>query len=145
LAWVLLGPGPNTGVGIEGRPALPDPPASRPSTDPPSPAKAADDSQEKAREESPEFTRLVELRAYTLWDRGGRPVGPAGEAIKEKNWIEAERQLRDEVLARAYHIWERQGRPTGAAGASVKDKNLRSAEVELLEETEAELQRHPIH
>jgi hypothetical protein len=65
--------------------------------------------------------------------------------MKEKNWIEAERQIRDEVLARAYHIWEKQGRPTGAAGASVKDKNIRSAEAELLQETEAEMRRHPIN
>ncbi len=145
LAWVLLGLGPNPGEGIEGRPALPDPPAGQPATNPASPAKAAGDSQEKPREESGEFTRMVELRAYTLWDRGGRPVGPAGEAIKEKNWIEAERQIRDEVLARAYRIWERQGRPTGAAGDSVKEKNLRTAEAELLQETEAEMRRHPIN
>ncbi len=144
LVWFLLGHGPNPGEGIERRPALPDPPAGRPATKPAPPAKAADDPQEKAREESPEFTRLVELRAYTLWDRGGRPTGSAGEAIKEKNWIEAERQIRDEVLARAYHIWERQGRPTGAAGEAVQDKNIRSAEAELLQETEAEMQRHPI-
>jgi eukaryotic-like serine/threonine-protein kinase len=145
LARVVLGLGPNNRVGSEGAPPLPDPPASRPATKPASPAKAADDPQEKAREESPEFTRLVELRAYTLWDHAGRPVGPAGEAMKEKNWIEAERQIRDEVLARAYHIWEKQGRPTGAAGASVKDKNIRSAEAELLQETEAEMRRHPIN
>ena len=86
----------------------------------------------------------MELRAYTIWDRGGRPTGPAGEAVKEKNWLEAERQIRDEVKARAYRIWEKQGRPTGAAGEAVREKNLRAAEAELLQETEAELRRHPI-
>ena len=88
-------------------------------------------------ERSREFTRLVELRAYSIWDRSGRPTGPAGEAVKEKNWLEAERQIRDEVEARAYRIWQKQGRPTGAAGEAVREKNLRAAEVELLAETEA--------
>jgi serine/threonine protein kinase len=143
LAWAL-GLGSMSDVGVEGRPAVSDPPASRPSTNPAPPAKPPDDPREKAREESREFTRLVELRAYVLWHLGGRPTGPAGEAIKEKNWVEAERQIHDEVLARAYRIWEKQGRPTGAAGESVKEKNLRSAEAELLEETEAEMRRNPI-
>ena len=71
------------------------------------------------------------------------PTGPAGEAVKEKNWLEAERQIRDEVAARAYQIWVRQGSPTGAAGEAVREKNLRSAEAELLQETEAELRRQP--
>jgi hypothetical protein len=93
---------------------------------------------------SREFTRLVELRAYSIWHRSGRPTGPAGDAVELKNWLEAERQIRDEVATRAYHIWERQGRPTGAAGEAVWEKNLRSAEAELLRETEEEFRRHPI-
>jgi eukaryotic-like serine/threonine-protein kinase len=137
LAWVL-GVGSRAGVNMAPRPAWPDPPASRPGTNP------APVSPAKAPEPSREFTRLVELRAYMIWDRGGRPTGPEGEAVKEKNWLEAERRIRDEVGARAYQIWVRQGRPTGAAGESVREKNLRSAEAELLEESEAELRRHPI-
>ena len=105
---------------------VPPPTANEPRTSP----------QAKAPERSPEFNRLVELRAYTIWDRSGRPTGPAGEAVKEKNWLEAERQIRDEVKARAYQIWEKQGRPTGAAGEAVREKNMRAAEAELLKETE---------
>jgi serine/threonine protein kinase len=85
---------------------------------------------------SQEFIQLVKLRAYNIWEQGGRPSGPAGEAVKEKNWTEAERQIVDEVSARAYRIWERQGRPVGAAGEAVREKNLRAAEVELLKEIE---------
>jgi hypothetical protein len=95
-------------------------------------------------ERSPEYIRLVKLRAYSIWDQSGRPTGPAGEAVKEKNWLEAEHQVRDEVAARAYHIWERQGSPKGAAGEAVREKNLRSAEAELLQETEAHPDRRPI-
>ena len=67
-------------------------------------------------ERSPECNRLVELRAYAIWDRIGRPVGQAGEAVREQNWKAAERQIQDEVKARAYKIWVKQGSPTGAAG-----------------------------
>src|SRR5262249_17803656 len=110
----------------------------------PGPGKPADEPKSKAPERSPEFTRLVELRAYTIWHWSGRPMGAAGEAVKEKNWLEAERQIQDEVADRAYRIWERQGRPTGAAGEAVSEKHRRSAEAELLQETEAEMRRHPI-
>ncbi len=145
LAWIQ-GVGSKTGVGNEPRPAQPDPAGNRPAADPvpARPATAPDDPQAKAPERSREFTRLVELRAYVIWHRSGRPTGPAGEAAKEKNWLEAERQICDEVQVRAYQIWERQGRPTGAAGAAVKEKNSRTAEAELLQETEAEMRRHPI-
>jgi serine/threonine protein kinase len=129
LAWVL-GFGWNMGAGIGRGPAQP--------------VLAQNEPRAKTPEPSREFTRLVELRAYLIWHRSGRPEGPAGEAVKEKNWLEAERQIRDEVGARAYQIWERQGRPTGAAGESVREKNLRSAEAELLGETLAEFDRHPI-
>lgn len=61
-----------------------------------------------------------------------------------KNWIEAERQIEDEVKARAFQIWVEQGRPTGAAGASLREKNMRAAEEALLKETLEELCRHPI-
>jgi eukaryotic-like serine/threonine-protein kinase len=144
LAWVL-GPGSRTDAGIEPRPAKPDPADPRPSKHPPTAnpippgaAKAAKEPPETAPEPSREFRRLVELRAYSIWDRSGRPTGRAGAAVEVKNWLEAERQIRDAVRARAYQIWERQGRPTGAAGEAVREKNLRSAEAELLRETEEE-------
>jgi hypothetical protein len=95
----------------------------------------------KSSEHSPKFKRLVEMRAYSLWDRGGRLKG---EAIKQKNWLEAERQICEEVEARAYRIWEKQGRPTGEAGEVVRESNKRAAEDELLREAEAGLPRHPI-
>ena len=93
---------------------------------------------------SPEFAKLVELRAYAIWHRMGRPEGQAGDEVRMKNWIEAERQIEDEVKARAFQIWVEQGRPTGAAGASLREKNMRAAEEALLKETLEELCRHPI-
>jgi serine/threonine protein kinase len=145
LAWVL-GVGSKGGVGIEPRPALPDSVENRPAANPvpARPTTTPTNPQAKTPERSREFTRLVELRAYMIWYRSGRPTGPAGEAVKEKNWLEAERQIRQEVEARAYQIWERQGRPTGAAGESVRETNLRSAEAELLQQTAEDLRRHPI-
>jgi eukaryotic-like serine/threonine-protein kinase len=98
----------------------------------------------KTPERSPEFEQLVKLRAYVIWDRCGRPEGVAGAAVQEKNWLEAERQILDEVKARAYTIWNQQGRPEGAAGEAVREQNMREAEVQLLKETEEEMQRHPI-
>jgi serine/threonine protein kinase len=85
---------------------------------------------------SREFTRLVELRAYSIWERSGCPRGQAGEAVKERNWLEAERQIGDEVGVRAYKIWQRQGCPVGAAGEAVRQSNRHAAEVELLKEIE---------
>ena len=48
--------------------------------------------------------------------------------MKEKNWLEAERQILNEVKDRAFQIWDQQGRPTGAAGEAVREKNMRAAE-----------------
>ena len=105
-------------------------------------------SQRKLRPKAPsdhaEFNRLVELRAYTIWVGQGRPTGLAGEGVKEKNWLEAERQIENEVKARAFTIWVKQGRPAGAAGDAVREKNMRAAEAELLKETEDDLNRHPL-
>ena len=98
----------------------------------------------KAPEHSAEFQRLVELRAYVIWVNCGRPTGKAGESVKEKNWLEAERQILDEVKARAFTIWVQQGRPLGAAGEAVSEQNMRAAEAQLLEETEDEMRRHPV-
>jgi eukaryotic-like serine/threonine-protein kinase len=88
------------------------------------------------------FTRLVELRAYSIWDQSGRPQGHAGEAVKERNWIEAERQVGNEVNARAYKIWLRQGSPVGAAGEAVSEANRHAAAAELLREIEKD-SHHP--
>jgi serine/threonine protein kinase len=138
LAWAL-GRGPGDHIGIEGWwPARPDP-ARNPPAAIPAPARPA-----KAPERSREFTKLVEHRAYAIWHRQGRPTGEAGEAVREKNWAEADRQIEDEVRARAYQIWVDQGRPTGAVGEFVRDKNWRDAEAALLRETEAVLRQHPI-
>jgi serine/threonine protein kinase len=98
----------------------------------------------KSPERSPDFNRLVELRAYGIWVASGRPTGKAGELVKEANWTEAERQIESEVKARAFEFWRQQGRPTGAAGAAVHEKNMRLAEAELLKETKDELDRHPL-
>jgi hypothetical protein len=85
---------------------------------------------------SREFTRLVEVRAYRIWERSGRPRGKAGEAVKERNWIKAEQEIGDEVNSRAYEMWVKQGCPVGAAGEAVSESNRRAAEVKLLKEME---------
>ena len=58
---------------------------------------------------SPELTKLTELRAYRIWVEVGRPTGKVGEALKERNWAEAEKQVNAEVEARAFQFWEQQG------------------------------------
>jgi eukaryotic-like serine/threonine-protein kinase len=150
LAWVL-GPGAGTGDRIGPAAARPDPlrpvetkdqPAANPA--PPHLADGASEPRAKPPERSPEFTKLVELRAYVIWHRSGRPIGAAGEAVKQKNWLQAEQEISDEVAARAFRIWEQQGSPTGAAGEAVSEKNRRTAVDELLRETLDDLNRHPI-
>jgi hypothetical protein len=94
---------------------------------------------------SPEFTKLTELRAYRIWVEAGRPTGKLGEALKERNWAEAEKQVHAEVEARAFQFWEQQGRPVGPAGEAVSEKNRHTAEIQLLQETEDEFRRKPIH
>jgi eukaryotic-like serine/threonine-protein kinase len=141
LAW-MLGLGFLKVRPIQNPPNRPDPTAAHP--DRPPPAAGADEPSAKAEEQSPEYNRLVELRAYAIWDRIGRPTGAAGEAVRVQNWTEAERQIRDEVKDRAYKIWVKQGSPMGERGALLREANMRKAEAELLEETEAELRRHPI-
>jgi eukaryotic-like serine/threonine-protein kinase len=150
LAW-SLGFGPDKGDGsvpiaVRQDFSVPDEAKGRPNPElaPQPSAKEESDPQPKLPERSLDFTRLVELRAYTIWDRGGRPIGAAGETAKRKNWLEAERQICDEIDARAYRMWEDQGRPTGEAGEAVRESNHRAAEAELLREAEAELRRHPI-
>ena len=94
---------------------------------------------------SPELTKLTELRAYRIWVEAGRPTGKAGEAVKEKNWVEAEKQVNAEVEARAFQFWEQQGRPVGPEGEAASKKNRHIAEIQLLQETEDEFRRKPIH
>jgi len=110
----------------------------------PDDARKPADATVKAPQQSPEFKRLVQLRAYQLWVKSGRPTGRAGEAMKETNWVKAERRVLDEVTARAFKIWDEQGRPTGAAGEAVREKNMRAAEAQLLKEIETELRLHPV-
>jgi eukaryotic-like serine/threonine-protein kinase len=142
-AAALLGVWPRTRMPIRERPALsavgepvhqrpiaPKEPDARLSPRPDAPAR------------SRELTRLLELRAYRIWERSGRPKGQAGEAVKMRNWLEAERQVGDEISAKAYRIWERQGCPVGAAGEAVRETNRHTAEVELLKEIEYD-SRHP--
>jgi serine/threonine protein kinase len=147
LAWVL-GRGADAGAGIRPVTLRPDPSwptgtNDRPAPNP-DPPNVASEPPAKARQRSSEFTRLVELRAYTIWHREGRPSGAAGEAVKQKNWLQAESQIGDAVDARAYRIWVGQGRPKGAAGEAVRESNRQAAAVELLRETLAEMRRHPI-
>ena len=75
----------------------------------------------------------------------GRPTGKVGEALKERNWAEAEKQVNAEVEARAFQFWEQQGRPVGPEGEAASKKNRHIAEIQLLQETEDEFRRKPIH
>jgi eukaryotic-like serine/threonine-protein kinase len=100
--------------------------------------------ESKAPARSPEFQRLVELRAYAIWVAQGRPEGVAGELVREKNWTEAETKITSEIKCRAFAIWDKQGRPTGPAGEAASEKNMREAERVMLKETEDELLRHPL-
>jgi serine/threonine protein kinase len=90
-------------------------------------------------EQSAEFKKLVELRAYTIWVEHGRPEGE-----EENNWLEAERETLDRVKKRAFELWKKQGRPKDEAGAAVRDKNIRDSISELLKKTDEELRRHPL-
>ena len=65
-------------------------------------------------------SKLTELRAYRIWDEVGRPEGKAGEAVKEKNWVEAEKQVIRGSRGRAFEFWEQQGRPMGPEGEAVQ-------------------------
>ena len=145
LIWIV-GLGPKRDVTITQRPALGNSVAASPSANPVEPKEATKlpDPPAKPPEQSPDFKRLVQLRAYVIWVERGRPKGRAGEAVKEKNWLEAERQIQDEVGDRAFKIWEKQGSPTAAAGEAVREKNARTAETQLLKETEEEMRRNPI-
>jgi serine/threonine protein kinase len=95
-------------------------------------------------EQSADYKWLVEKRAYLIWVGRGRPTGPAGEAVKDQNWHEAERQIANEVKARAFEIWDKQGRPTGLAGEAVSVKNMLAAAADLVRTTEEEMRRHPV-
>jgi len=81
---------------------------------------------------------LTKLRAYRIWVEAGSPTGQAGEAVKEKNWLEAEKQVNAEVETRAFQFWEQQGRPVGPEGEAASKKNRHIAEIQLLQETEDE-------
>jgi eukaryotic-like serine/threonine-protein kinase len=145
LAW-MVGPGSKRHAPIPQKPALgklaPTPPAANPVV--PEAVNNPADPPAKTPERSPEFTKLVTLRAYKLWVERGRPEGLEGEAMKDKNWLEAESQILDEVKARAFKIWNEQGRPSAEAGEAVREQNMRAAESQLLKETEEEFRRHPL-
>ena len=66
---------------------------------------------------------MVSSAAYKTLGQGGRLTGKAGESMKEKNWLDAEHQILEEVEARAFKIWDEQGRPSAAAGEAVRELN----------------------
>jgi hypothetical protein len=122
-------PAPGPGAQEGGPPAQPVPAAPVPDAAP----------------RSSEFNKLIELRAYRIWVDVGSPKGKLGEAVKEKNWAEAEKQVNAEVEARAFQFWQQQGCPIGPPGEDASKKNRHLAEIQLLQETEDEFSRHPIH
>ena len=95
--------------------------------------------------QSPELMELIKLRAYRIWVESGKPTGQAGDAVRLKNWIEAEKQVDKEVEVRAFQFWEQQGRPMGPEGEAASKKNRHVAEIQLLEETKDEFRRKQIH
>jgi eukaryotic-like serine/threonine-protein kinase len=146
LTWIV-GLRSNREVGISPRNVFVKSVATPTSASPVTPknaSKTPDPATKAAPEQSPEFKRLVELRAYSIWVKRGRPKARPGDGMTEKNWSEAEQQISKEVTQRAFKIWVKQGRPSQAAGEAVREKNMRAAEAQLLKETEAELRRHPI-
>jgi hypothetical protein len=146
LKWII-GPGSKRDLPIAPKPALVKSVAIRDGANTVKPRIAGKPSAQPAKAapaQSPEFRRLVELRAYTIWVKRGSPKGRAGDLVRDKNWSEAERQILNEVEKRAFKIWVQQGRPKAAAGEAVREKNMRAAETQLLKETEEELRRHPI-
>jgi eukaryotic-like serine/threonine-protein kinase len=121
------------------------PPAPNPQAEPPAPVTSKLEEPPAAPpEQSADYQWLVQKRAYLIWVGRGRPTGLAGEAVKEENWHEAERQIANEVKARAFELWDQQGRPTGAAGEAASAQNMRTAESALRKETEDEMRRHPV-
>jgi hypothetical protein len=146
LIWAALArlaaPGPKRAIAAARGPAVAGAPAVGPVT-PESAAKSRLPAV-KTPERSDDFQQLVKLRSYKIWAEHGRPIGQAGDAVRDKNWLEAERQMLDEVKARAFKIWQQQGCPTAEAGEAVRAKNMRAAEAQLLKETEEEMRRHPL-
>jgi serine/threonine protein kinase len=135
---LILGLGPSTGaLVLKSIRQAPDPPPT-PSAENATERTAAPPAEAPRPPRTPEFHKLVELRAYKLWLEEGRP---AGTAVKERNWTEAERQIEELVAARAYELWVSQGSPSGAAGEAVREQNQRKAVAQLLEETERALRQ----
>jgi serine/threonine protein kinase len=143
LAWLIQSNRP--GNDRNGEKQTPVAPKLQPAQPTPVPDnRISDEPQKPPVEESTDYKTLVEKRAYLIWINGGRPTGLAGEAVKEQNWHEAERQIAKEVKARAFQFWDQQGRPTGKAGEAASEKNMRAAAAALLKETEEEMRRHPV-
>ncbi len=94
---------------------------------------------------SPELRKLVELRAYKIWVDVGSPTGKLGEAVKDRNWADAEKQIKAEVDARAYQLWVQQGSPVGPDGESASKRNRHEAVIQLLKEIEQQSRRSPTH
>jgi len=144
-AFVTFGPGKDlAGGGRDHKEPNPGARAGAPPGQAPAelnPADAVPDSPPR----SPEFKKLTELRAYRIWIEVGRPTGKLGEALKERNWAEAEKQVNAEVEARAFQFWEQEGRPVGPEGEAASKKNRDIAEIQLLQETQDEFRRAQIH
>ena len=62
---------------------------------------------------SPEFQRLVELRAYRDLGGSGRPGGPEGDAVAREDLGRRPRQILEEVHVRAYRSGRNRAVPRG--------------------------------
>jgi serine/threonine protein kinase len=107
------------------------------------PAPAAEELPRPGPARSPDFIALVKHHSYRLWVEQGSPEGKLGDAVRDKNWHEAERRVEADVNERAYCYWVKQGSPGGAEGEAVSERNRRRAEAELLKEYEATLRKPP--
>lgn len=145
VAWVVR-PGSKRNVALkENRPRV-ETVASPPAVNrvQPKDASKPPEPPAKAPERSAKFQQLVELRAYVIWVEHGRPMGRAGDAVREANWLAAETEILRKVKDRAYRIWVQQGCPKAEAGEAVREKNMRAAEAELLKDTLEEMRKNPV-
>jgi serine/threonine protein kinase len=113
------GAAPTPQAGAATRPAPQPPPKPAPKPEPAPPKRSA------------LFTKLTERRAVEIWKGQGSPKGDAGRAVEVKNWLEAERQVQDEVADLAYRIWKGRGGAVGAEGAAQQQANWEEAERRL--------------
>jgi serine/threonine protein kinase len=85
-----------------------------------------------APQRSAAFKELTAFRAHEIWKARGSPKGSVGAAVKDEIWVEAEKQIQQELEVIAYMIWQSHGSPAGEKGEAEKESNWEEAEQRLL-------------